>query len=176
MPLKRRLDEQYSVLINRFFPHSRQKPSGYRHCAVIGVGGNVGDVPRRLEHLWVYLRRIAQIYPIQNGVIVRNPPFGYTQQADFDNTVIKIATSLNPRRLLRRLLKIEKHFGRKRSFANAPRTLDLDMIFFDNRTMNRADLTLPHPGYKERLSVLIPLRSLSQNALKRRRRYENLDL
>lgn len=176
MPLQRHLDEKYSVLINRCFPQYRQKPAGYRHRAVIGVGGNVGDVQRRMKRLWVYLRRTAQIYPIQNGVIVRNPPFGYTQQADFDNTVMEIATSLNPRRLLRRLLRIEKYFGRKRSFANAPRTLDLDMIFFDNRTMNSADLTLPHPGYKERLSVLIPLRSLGPNAQKRRRRYENLDL
>jgi 2-amino-4-hydroxy-6-hydroxymethyldihydropteridine diphosphokinase len=176
MYLVRRLDERHTVLVNRTFPHRRKKPSGYRHSAVIGVGGNVGDVPRRLMRLWVYLRRVAQIYPIQNGVIVRNPPFGYTQQADFHNTVIKIVTSLNPRRLLRRLLRIEKYFGRKRSFANAPRTLDLDMIFFDNRRMNRADLMLPHPGYKERLSVLIPIRSLSPNAQKRRRRYENLDL
>lgn len=176
MPLQRRLDEKHCVYVNRCFPQCRQKPSGYRHCAVIGAGGNIGDVQRRLEHLWVYLRRTVQIYPIQNGVIVRNPPFGYEQQADFDNTVIKIATSLNPRTLLRRLLRIEKHFGRKRSFANAPRTLDLDMIFFDNKTMNGADLTLPHPGYKERLSVLIPMRSLGRNAQKRRRRYENLDL
>jgi 2-amino-4-hydroxy-6-hydroxymethyldihydropteridine diphosphokinase len=175
MPLKRRLDEQHSVFINRFFPQCRQKPTGYRHRVVIGVGGNLGDVQRRLERLWVYLRRTAQIYPIRNGVIVRNPPFGYTQQVDFDNTVMEIATSLNPRRLLRRLLRIEKHFGRTRSFANAPRTLDLDMIFFDNRTMNTVELTLPHPGYKERLSVLIPLRSMGPNAQKRRRQYENLD-
>lgn len=176
MPLRRPLDEQHSVFINRCFPARRRKPTGYAHRAVIGVGGNVGDVQRRMERLWVYLRRTAQIYPIQSGVIVRNPPFGYTQQADFDNTVMEIATSLNPRRLLRRLLRIEKHFGRKRSFANAPRTLDLDMIFFDNRRMNTVELTLPHPRYKERLSVLIPLRSLRSNAQKRRRRYENLDL
>ncbi|MDQ1297669.1 MAG: 2-amino-4-hydroxy-6-hydroxymethyldihydropteridine diphosphokinase [Campylobacterota bacterium] len=176
MPLQRPLDERHRIFIHRCFPHSRQKPTGYRHRVLVGVGGNVGDVQRRLERLWVYLRRTAQIYPIQNGVIVRNPPFGYTQQADFDNTVMEIATSLNPHRLLRRLLRIEKYFGRKRSFANAPRTLDLDMIFFDNQTMNKADLTLPHPGYKERLSVLIPMRSLGPNAQKRRRRYENLDL
>ena len=176
MPLQRPLDERYCVIINRFFPHYRVKPSGYRHRVIVGIGGNVGDVQRRLEHLWVYLRRSRQICPVQNGVIVRNPPFGYTQQADFYNTVIEIATSLNPQSLLRRLLKIEKHFGRKRSFANAPRTLDLDMIFFDDRVMNTAELTLPHAGYKERLSVLIPLRSLGTNAQKRRRRYENLNL
>ena len=176
MPLQRPLDERYCVIINRYFPHYRAKPSGYRHRVVLGIGGNVGDTQRRLDHLWVYLRRSPQIYPVQNGVIVRNPPFGYTQQADFYNTVIQIATSLNPRRLLRRLFRVEKHFGRKRSFANAPRTLDLDMIFFDNRIMNTAELTLPHAGYKERLSVLIPIRSLGTNAQKRRRRYENLDL
>ncbi|MFA6188962.1 MAG: 2-amino-4-hydroxy-6-hydroxymethyldihydropteridine diphosphokinase [Sulfuricurvum sp.] len=176
MPLQRRLDEQHCVIINRYFPQSRSKPSGYRHRVVLGVGGNMGDTQRRLEHLWVYLRRSPQIYPTKSGVIVRNPPFGYTQQPDFDNTVIKIATSLTPRRLLRLLWKIEKHFGRKRSFANAPRTLDLDMIFFDNRTINTAELTVPHLGWKERLSVLIPLRSLGTNAQKRRRRYENLNL
>jgi 2-amino-4-hydroxy-6-hydroxymethyldihydropteridine diphosphokinase len=176
MPLRRKLDENHTVFINRCFPHSRSKPSGYRHRVIVGVGGNLGDTQRRLERLWIYLRRSVQIYPIQNGVIVRNPPFGYTQQADFDNTVMEIATSLNPRTLLRRLLRIEKHFGRKRSFANAPRTLDLDMIFFDKRTMKTGELILPHPGYKERLSVLIPLRSLGTNAHKRRRRYENLDL
>jgi len=176
MGLKRQLDENHTLYLNRCFPQSRSQPHGYRHRVIVGVGGNVGDVQRRLARLWVYLRRTAQIYPIQNAVIVRNPPFGYTQQADFDNTVMEIATSLNPRPLLRRLLRIEKHFGRKRSFANAPRTLDLDMIFFDKKRMNTADLTLPHPGYKERLSVLIPLRSLGINAHKRRRRYENLDL
>ena len=176
MGLKRQLDENHTLYLNRCFPQSRSQPHGYRHRVIVGVGGNVGDVQRRLAHLWIYLRRTTQIYPIQNGVIVRNPPFGYTQQADFDNTVIQIATSLNPRTLLRRLLRIEKHFGRKRSFANAPRTLDLDMIFFDKKRMNTAHLTLPHPGYKERLSVLIPLRSLGINAYKRRRRYENLDL
>ncbi len=176
MPLHRPLDERHCVVIQRHFPHYRTKPIGYRHRVIIGVGGNVGNTQRRLEHLWVYLRRHPQIYPIQNGVIVRNPPFGYEQQGDFDNTVMEIATSLTPRRLLRRLWKIEKHFGRKRSFANAPRTLDLDMIFFDNRTMNTTELTLPHYGWKERLSVLIPLRSLGNNAQKRRRDYENLNL
>jgi 2-amino-4-hydroxy-6-hydroxymethyldihydropteridine diphosphokinase len=176
MPLHRPLDERHCVIIQRHFPYYRRKPAGYRHRVVLGVGGNVGDVQRRLERLWVYLRRTTQIYPIQNGVIVRNPPFGYTQQADFDNTVMEIATSLNPCRLLRRLWIIEKHFGRKRSFANAPRTLDLDMIFFDKRTMNTTQLTLPHSGYKERLSVLIPMRSLGHNAQKRRRHYENLNL
>ena len=55
------------------------------------------------------------------------------------------------------LLRLEKRFGRKRSFANAPRSLDLDIIFFDNLVINTPKLTLPHPGWHERESVLIPL-------------------
>ncbi|MDP1783825.1 MAG: 2-amino-4-hydroxy-6-hydroxymethyldihydropteridine diphosphokinase [Sulfuricurvum sp.] len=176
MPLQRRLDEHHCIIINRFFPHSKPKPSGYRYRVLLGVGGNVGDTQRRLDHLWIYLCRCTQLTPIQSGVILRNPPFGYAQQADFENTVIEIVTSLTPRRLLRRIWRIEKHFGRKRSFANAPRTLDLDMIFFDNRSIKTRELTVPHRAWKERLSVLIPLRSLGYNAQKRRRRYENLDL
>ena len=176
MRLQRPLDERHCVIINRCFPYHRAKPTGYRHRVVLGIGGNVGDTQRRFKHLWVYLQRSALIYPVQSGVIVRNPPFGYMQQADFYNTVVEIATSLTPQKLLRRLWKIEKTFGRKRSFANAPRTLDLDMIFFASRVMNTTQLTLPHPGWKERLSVLIPMRSLGTNAQKRRRRYENLDL
>ncbi|HEX5622937.1 MAG TPA: 2-amino-4-hydroxy-6-hydroxymethyldihydropteridine diphosphokinase [Sulfuricurvum sp.] len=176
MPLQRKLSDAYRVVITPFFPQKRARIPGYRYRVVLGVGGNMGDTQRRLHHLWTYLRRASQLYPIQSGVIVRNPPFGYTQQADFDNTVIEIATSLSPRRLLRRIWRIEKHFGRKRSFENAPRTLDLDMIFVDNLSINTPELIVPHPGWKKRLSVLIPLRSLGNNGKKRRRRYENLDL
>ena len=59
------------------------------------------------------------------------------------------------------LLRLEKRFGRKRSFENAPRTLDLDIIFFDNLVMNTQKLTLPHPAWYERESVTIPLASLA---------------
>jgi len=69
---------------------------------------------------------------------------------------------MNPRELLAFLLRVEKHFGRKRSFANAPRTLDLDLIFFDDVRMETARLTLPHPHWHERESVLIPLQMLGR--------------
>jgi len=58
------------------------------------------------------------------------------------------------------LLRLEKRFGRKRSFENAPRTLDLDIIFFDNRIINTKTLQVPHPSWSERESVLIPLAGL----------------
>jgi len=70
---------------------------------------------------------------------------------------LHIQTDMTPKELLKFILRVEKHFGRKRSFKDAPRTLDIDMIFFDDITMNSKELILPHPHYSSRASVLIPL-------------------
>ena len=174
MFLTRRVDEKHSIYVNRMFPSKVREVNKHRFSVILGVGGNVGDARRRIEHLWIYLGKLSQLKRVQSGVILKNPPFGYTQQDDFYNTVIEISTSLSPRVFLRLLWRIEKRFGRVRSFANAPRTLDLDMLFFDDRTLNYPELTVPHPHWGKRLSVVIPLRSMVKN--KRRRDYENLNL
>lgn len=127
------------------------------HSVTVGVGGNIGDVSRRFTHLLFFLQRDTQLSIHAISPILKNPPFGYTQQEDFYNAVIHVSTHLSPRACLKHLLAIEKKFGRKRSFQDAPRTLDLDMIFFDDVVMNHKDLTLPHPGWWQRDSVLIPL-------------------
>jgi len=168
MPLSRRLDDRHRVYRSHNFPKKRQNISGYRYHVLIGVGGNVGDTYRRLNHLWVYLVKLSQLKPIQSGVILRNPPFGYTEQNDFDNTVIEIMTSLEPKALLSLVLRIEKRFGRKRSFPNAPRTLDLDILFFDDRVIRSEKLNIPHPHWHERKSVTIPLESLTHKSVRRR--------
>ncbi|MBD3799176.1 MAG: 2-amino-4-hydroxy-6-hydroxymethyldihydropteridine diphosphokinase [Epsilonproteobacteria bacterium] len=133
--------------------------------SVIGFGMN---------HLWHYLGRLPQLSRIRSGVILRNPPFGFLDQNDFDNTVIEVATSLTPRVFLRLIWRIEKRFGRRRSFANAPRTLDLDILFFDNRKIITKELSVPHPHWDKRSSVMIPLKSLAHKSA--RRHYENLDI
>jgi len=173
MPLCRRLDEKHRIYADRRFPASRPKQAGFRYRVVLGVGGNVGDTRRRFSRLWVYLQRQSRLSPLSSGVMLENPPFGYTEQEAFINTTIEIATSLEPRALLRLLWRIEKHFGRRRSFANAPRTLDLDMIFFENRVVKYPELTVPHPQWRMRLSVRIPLRSMRRTF---RREYENFDI
>lgn len=142
------------------FPASYTIPAHFRHRALVGLGGNVGDVKRRFQHLLLFLKRQKNITVIHTAPILQNPPFGYTDQDDFLNSVIEVATSMRPRELLDFLLRVEKRFGRRRSFANAPRTLDLDLIFYDKVTMNTPTLTLPHPHWSERESVLIPLRLL----------------
>jgi 2-amino-4-hydroxy-6-hydroxymethyldihydropteridine diphosphokinase len=89
-----------------------------------------------------------------------NPPFGYSDQSDFHNAVILISTPLDPHELLRYMLYAEKRFGRERSFANAPRTLDLDLIFYDNIELKTRRLHLPHPHWDERDSVVMPLEKM----------------
>lgn len=173
MPLCRKIDEDHYSVVDRYFPVSRPKPHGFRYRVVLGVGGNVGDTKRRMNHLWIYLRRLSLLSPIRSGVMFKNPPFGYLEQDDFVNTTIEIATSLEPRALLRVLWRIEKRFGRRRSFANAPRTLDLDMIFFEDQVLAYPELIVPHPHWSERPSVRIPLRSMHRTF---RRQYENFDI
>ena len=163
MFLARRIDERNTIYINHTFPTKKTSVKRFRHRVTLGVGGNVGDTKRRMKQVWVYLGRVPHLERVQSGIILQNPPFGHIEQACFYNTVIEISTSLQPRELLRLLWRIEKRFGRVRSFANAPRTLDLDIIFFNNRKVNSKELTVPHPSWKERPSVLIPLHSLSGN-------------
>jgi len=160
--------------VNRSFSSKVSIKQKHRFSVILGVGGNVGDVRRRMDHLWIYFGKMVHVQRIQRGVVLKNPPFGYTKQADFYNTVFEISTSLSPRTLLRVLWRIEKRFGRVRSFTNAPRTLDLDIIFYGNKVLNYPELTIPHPHWKERSSVVIPLRSMIRNTI--RRHYENLNL
>jgi len=102
------LDKKHSIDVSRSFPSNVNVKRKHRFSVILGVGGNVGDVRRRMEHLWIYLGAMVQVQRIQRGVILKNPPFGYTKQADFYNTVFEISTSLPPRTLLRVLWRIEK--------------------------------------------------------------------
>lgn len=176
MKLCRILDERQRVYKTGLFPKVRNGVRPFRYHVVLGIGGNIGDTIRRMERVWIYLSRLPFCEPLQSGTILKNPPFGYTEQADFYNSVIEIATSLEPMVLLQKIWGIEKRFGRKRSFPNAPRTMDIDIIFFGNRTLRKKRLTIPHPGWKERPSVIIPLHDLPRRRKRRRRRYENLDI
>lgn len=128
-----------------------------RHIALLGIGGNIGNVNRRFEHLFWFLKRSGFVKILQTSPILKNPPFGYENQPFFYNALILIDTKLTPIELLRFILHTEKKFGRKRSFKNAPRTLDIDMIKYDKIILNRSNLVLPHPFWSARDSVLLPL-------------------
>ena len=86
-------------------------------------------------------------------------PMGFADQPRFVNAVIALETELAPHQLLRSLMAIEKDFGRDRSsgFVNGPRTLDLDILLFDDLIVREPGLEIPHPRLAERAFVLVPL-------------------
>lgn len=154
--IAQRLNARVTLIRTGAFP-GRYRERGFPHRAAIGIGGNIGDVARRFAHLIVFLRRDPFINVIAASPLLKNPPFGFTQQQDFINGVLLIETTLQPRPLMRHLLRIERRFRRVRAFANAPRTLDLDILFYDRRRLAYPDLNVPHPHWQERESVTIPL-------------------
>jgi len=149
-------DKKHKIIKTTFFPDVVKK-SDKRNKALIGVGCNLGNCIRRFKKLYLFFRAHPYVDIVQTSIIYKNPPFGYLNQPDFYNTVMVIKTDLSPIELLNFLLYVEKKFGRVRSFKNAPRTLDLDIILYNNIKINKKRLILPHPHFKKRDSVLIPL-------------------
>jgi 2-amino-4-hydroxy-6-hydroxymethyldihydropteridine diphosphokinase len=139
------------------FPSFNKSSRSFKYEAWVGIGGNVGDVKKRFEGLMRYWLAHPLLHVEQTSPIVQNPPFGVLEQPDFFNALAKIRTSLSPQRLLKILLHTEKCFGRVRTIPNGPRTLDLDLIFYENVWIRSIHLHLPHPEWRERLSVLVPL-------------------
>jgi len=162
MYIKRNLNERLTVFKSLRFPYKSNFSSSHRFRVVIGIGGNIGDVKRRFEHLFFEIKRDKRVYLEESSLILKNPPFGYVNQDDFFNSILVLKTSMQPRYFLDFLMRMEKKFGRRRSFANAPRTLDLDIIFFDNRVIKTSKLTIPHASWQTRESVLIPLLGLKR--------------
>ncbi len=128
-----------------------------KHKAILGIGGNIANVCRRFEHLFWFLKRSKYITILESSPILKNPPFGFINQDDFYNALLLVSTSLTPRELLAYILRVEKRFGRKRLLLNGPRTLDIDIIFYDDIQIDSKELSIPHPQWMKRNSVLIPL-------------------
>lgn len=159
---KRVLSEKLTLIYTACFPYKKQQTSSHRYKVTIGIGGNVGDVLRRFNHLFFKLRDDVRVEILETSPILKNPPFGYMEQDDFLNSVMVLATSMQPKQFLDYLMRLEKRFSRKRSFSNAPRTLDLDILFFDDRHIDTKSLKVPHPDWMNRESVVIPLSSISR--------------
>ena len=157
MYMKCILNSNLETYSGAHFPYTSFVKTSHRYEVVVGIGGNVGDVRRRVEHLYFWIQREKRVALLKTSLILKNPPFGYLEQEDFFNSIIVLKTSMQPKEFLAYLMRLEKKFCRKRSFANAPRTLDLDIIFFDNRVIKTEKLTIPHAYWSQRESVVIPL-------------------
>ena len=127
------------------------------HSALIALGSNLSEPVTQIQRA---ISRLAQETGIRlqaASALYRTAPVGYADQPDFINAAVHIETSLAPMVLLRLLNQIEAEFGRERSFQNAPRTLDLDLIDYAGQRWQTERLVLPHPRAHERGFVLIPL-------------------
>lgn len=126
---------------------------------LIALGGNVGDVRATFGKAIANICGMTQAVLIARSSDYATPPWGDEQQEPFINACIEIETTLDPHALLFTLHKIEKKFGRNRTQERrwGPRTLDLDLIAYDDVQLNKPELTLPHPRLFERAFVLVPL-------------------
>ena len=130
---------------------------------LIALGGNVGDVRATFEKAIASICGMAQAALLARSSDYATPPWGDEQQPRFINACIEIETSLDPHALLFTLQKVEKKFGRDRAseIRWGPRTLDLDLIAYDDVSIQKPELTLPHPLLFERAFVLVPLAEIA---------------
>ncbi len=139
-------------------PHIEQ---GDTHHAFVGLGSNLGESASILADALQVLHDAPGIQVVGVSSLYFTAPVGGVEQPDYCNQAAHLLTSLDAHTLLSLLLGIEADFGRTRSVRWGPRTLDLDLLFFDQAIVQTPTLTLPHPRLHERGFVLAPLVELA---------------
>lgn len=130
----------------------------------IGLGANLGEPMVALEAACAALAGLPQTHWLQRSPWYRSAPVDATGP-DFVNAVVALETELAPLALLDALQAIELAHGRERPYRNAPRTLDLDLLLYDDLQLQTDRLTLPHPRVTERAFVLLPLLDLQPDLM-----------
>ncbi len=126
------------------------------------LGSNVGNSKSNLLIAQKYIEK--QIGPvIRQSTLYATAAWGNTNQADFLNQVIIVASKLTAENAIVKILNIEHKMGRIRSVKNAPRLIDIDILFFNKQIIQKENLTIPHPAIQLRRFVLVPLNELSPN-------------
>jgi 2-amino-4-hydroxy-6-hydroxymethyldihydropteridine diphosphokinase len=129
--------------------------------AYVGLGSNLDEPENQVEQALLELDRLPHSRLVGRSSLYRSTPLGFAGQPDFINAVARLETDLAADRLLSDLQDIESRHGRTRAFANAPRTLDLDLLLFEKLELRTPRLTVPHPRMHERAFVLKPLVEIS---------------
>ena len=136
-----------------------------RHIAYIGIGSNLGDKLSQSEKAISEILKIDHHKLLARSSFFKAQPVGYTSQDWFVNGVIKIETDLEASELLQKLKTIESHLGRTETFRWGPRTIDLDILFFDEIEIQTEEIQIPHPRVQYRQFVLIPLAEIDRNLI-----------
>jgi 2-amino-4-hydroxy-6-hydroxymethyldihydropteridine diphosphokinase len=130
------------------------------HTAYVALGSNLG---RREAFLKSAIDCLRALGSIRASSVYETDPVGYTEQPPFLNMVVELQTALRPLELLKQLLAIEQEHGRTRDIRFGPRTLDLDLLLYDDEYICFQSLQVPHPRMWERAFVLVPLAELVPN-------------
>jgi 2-amino-4-hydroxy-6-hydroxymethyldihydropteridine diphosphokinase len=125
------------------------------HIVYLALGSNLGNRAANLKEAVASLP--PQMEVRAKSKVYETPPWGYTEQDNFLNQVLKVKTYLEPEPLLKHIKRLEIALGRKSSFRYGPRLIDMDILFYDELVLESATLTIPHPRVHERGFVLLPL-------------------
>jgi len=131
--------------------------------AYVALGANLGDRSATLREAVARLGEFGTVEAV--SALYETDPVGYLDQPAFLNAAVCLRTPLSAPDLLAALLSIEADLGRVRSFPNAPRSLDLDLLFYDDLILATPNLTLPHPRLPERAFVLVPLAEIAPDLI-----------
>jgi 2-amino-4-hydroxy-6-hydroxymethyldihydropteridine diphosphokinase len=129
------------------------------HIIYLALGSNMEDRLANLKHAITALP--PQIVVKKKSRVYETPPWGYEDQPKFLNQVLMGKTYLEPEPLLRHLKRLEVALGRKATFRNGPRLIDIDILFYDDLVLETPDLILPHPRLHERGFVLLPMMDIA---------------
>lgn len=132
--------------------------------AYLALGSNLGDREAMLEGARATLNELEGVRVVASSALYETDPVGGPSgQPAFLNAVLRVATTLPAQELLRRCLEVEDRFGRRRGEHWGPRTLDVDILFYDRLVCRGPELVLPHPHLTQRRFVLVPLEDLAPN-------------
>jgi len=133
------------------------------HTVHLSAGTNLGDRKSNLEQAIFSLKQQTVVRTVSSTF--ETEPIGFRDQPWFLNLAIELGTTFSPLELLDYCQSIEQRLGRARSFANAPRTLDLDILLYDDWVLSTPRLTIPHPRMTERRFVLAPLAEIAPDVV-----------
>ncbi|HAA01806.1 MAG TPA: 2-amino-4-hydroxy-6-hydroxymethyldihydropteridine diphosphokinase [Syntrophobacteraceae bacterium] len=131
------------------------------HTVFLGLGSNLGNPEQTCLEAIELVRNHPDIQMAGVSSLYRTEPMGVTDQGWFVNAAIGCTTAVSPESLLQAISQIERSFGRVRVERWGPRTLDIDILFFDDLCLTTPELTIPHPRLHQRRFVLVPLAEIA---------------
>ncbi len=133
------------------------------HHVFLGIGGNIGNKRQNFEKAKLYIEKeIGEI--LEQSSVYETPPWGFLAEEDFWNQVVHVKTQLEPDELIGKIQKIEDLFGRVRDAGYyVSREMDIDVLYYDDKSLTTDKVIVPHPKIAQRLFVLVPLNEIAPN-------------